>query len=79
MTEAQEQPAQRRYDTENGHGQTLLVTEVTPVQRAFRNILDHNTGRNGSPGCCDCRTGGMDCTIAAGLRQAWREAKVSAA
>ncbi|WP_327299203.1 MULTISPECIES: hypothetical protein [unclassified Streptomyces] len=79
MTEAQEQPAQPRDDTGLSHAQTVLVTELTPVQRAFQNILDHTTGRNGSPGCCECRSGGMDCTIAARLRQAWRKAKVSAA
>lgn len=58
-----------------GHMQTVVVPELSPLEQAYRAMLDHTSPRKDSPGCAECRTEGTDCETAAGLRKAWRAAR----
>ncbi|WP_326739169.1 hypothetical protein [Streptomyces sp. NBC_01022] len=41
------------------------------VQAAYAEFIRHTQA------CAECRTGGMDCEVAAQLRQVWRKAKAA--
>ncbi|MGY4902593.1 hypothetical protein [Streptomyces sp. 900116325] len=43
--------------------------EDATLEAAYNGLLDHTMA------CTECRAGGMDCTEAAALRQAYRAAK----
>lgn len=46
---------------------------IATRDQAFRRFIDH------AQTCDDCITGGIDCQLAANLRQVWRDAKQAAA
>ena len=54
------------------HRATQSVAIATRDQ-AFRRFIDH------AQTCADCITAGIDCRLAADLRQVWRDAKQAAA
>ena len=55
---------------EDGPVARALRARAAGVAQAYRDFIAHVAG------CPDCRTWGLDCTAAAGLRQAWRDARL---
>lgn len=59
----------RAAAAEDGPVSRALRSRAAAAAQAYRDFIDH------AAGCSDCRTLGLDCSEAVGLRQAWREAR----
>lgn len=55
---------------ENGPATRALRAKAADAAQAYHDFIAHVAG------CSDCRTRGLDCKAAAGLRQAWRDARL---
>ena len=66
-------PAAADHGTEQGPVAALQRAAsdaaAATLQQAYRGFIDHIRG------CTDCRATGLDCQLAADLKQIWRDAK----
>lgn len=65
MTESTNPPAAAAED-----GPANRAPRPRAAADAYRAFIAHVAG------CSDCRTRGLDCADASGLRQAWRDARI---